>query len=302
MAVLVWLVALAPDGLAYHDGTSDRASRGLYIPVATRGSGPINLYAEEYGQGRPVLLLHGLAASTYSWRRIVHQLARRNRVIALDLKGFGRSDKPFDTAYTPADHADAVVAFIRKTRLRRLTLVGHSYGGAIALLVADRLRRAGEGQRLRDLVIMGAPAYPQKPTAFIGFMSLPVLPYAVLSSVPPELTVWAQTAPEFSLSMAEIHAYARPYWSAAARHALITTSRQIVPDNISEVLGGYRRVSQPVLLVWCRDDETVPVSTGRLLARAMPNARLKLLNGCLHSPQDEQPAHLLRLLKPFLRN
>ncbi|MEO1544793.1 MAG: alpha/beta fold hydrolase, partial [Pseudomonadota bacterium] len=154
------------------------ATAGVYVPVSTPSSGTVNLYAEEHGRGRPILMVHGLAASTYTWRNVVPTLARRNRVITLDMKGFGRSDKPFDRAYSSHDHADLIVAFIRKTRLRDVTLIGHSYGGAVSLLVAEKLRRDGD-RRIRNMIIMNAPAFPQKPTPFVSFMGTPVLPYAV---------------------------------------------------------------------------------------------------------------------------
>ncbi|MEO1420259.1 MAG: alpha/beta hydrolase, partial [Pseudomonadota bacterium] len=247
------------------------------------------------------LMVHGLAASTYTWRNVVPTLARKNRVITLDMKGFGRSDKPFDRAYSSHDHADLIVAFIRKTRLRDVTLIGHSYGGAVSLLVAEKLRRDGD-RRIRNMIIMNAPAFPQKPTPFVSFMGTPVLPYAVMSLIPPELTAWASLEPENVLraSFNDIQAYAKPYWQASARHALISTARQIVPEDLDDILSGYRMLHQPTLIVWCDRDKTVPIKTGRRLARTLPNARLTVIKGCFHAPQDEQPAALLRRIKPFI--
>ncbi|MEO1205869.1 MAG: alpha/beta hydrolase [Pseudomonadota bacterium] len=292
-------------GLALHldafTQSSASAKSGVYVPVTTPASGTINLYAEEHGHGRPILMIHGLAASTYTWRNIVPTLARKNRVITLDMKGFGRSDKPFDTAYSSHDHADLIVAFIRKTKLRNFTLIGHSYGGAVSLLVAEKLRRAGE-RRIRNMVIMNAPAFPQKPTPFISFMGTLVLPYAVMSLIPPELTAWSSLEPENVLrtSFEDITAYARPYWQASARHALISTARQIVPDDLDAILHGYRKLHQPTLVIWCDRDKTVPIKTGRRLARTLPNARFRVIKGCFHAPQDEQPKAFLRRIRPFI--
>lgn len=278
------------------------STAGVYIPLTTRTGETVQLYAEEYGQGRPILMLHGLGASTYTWRKIVPALARTHRVITLDLKGFGRSDKPFDLAYSPNDHAELVLAFIRKTHLSDLTLVGHSYGGAIALIVAERLSREREN-RLHSLVLMNAPAFPQSMTPFIAFMKMPVVPYAVLSVVPPELSTWLSLEPDNILrtSFDDIHAYAKPFWQAAARHALITTARRIVPGNLEDIIASYRRIRAPALVVWCDNDPTVPLQTGKRLAQTLPHASMEVLKGCGHAPQEGAPRPLIRKLRTFLR-
>ncbi|MGA9443489.1 MAG: alpha/beta fold hydrolase, partial [Methyloceanibacter sp.] len=88
-----------------------------------------------------LVMLHGFGASGYTFRRIVPALARRYRVITLDLKGHGRSDKPFDENYSPHDHAVLVYWFLRAYGLNRVTLVGHSYGGQVALNLALLTKR-----------------------------------------------------------------------------------------------------------------------------------------------------------------
>lgn len=270
--------------------------------VAPNGAPPIELHVEELGSGPPLLLLHGLAASTYSWRHVMPALARRHRVIALDLRGFGKSDKPFDQSYTPGDQARHVVDFIERRGLRGLTLVGHSFGGAVALLATLQFNARDKG-RIRRLVLLDTPAYPQEPTALVQFLRQPVLPYAVLTLVPPEVATAFALQGERDAGTAQlddiIH-YAAPFRDAAARHALISTARQLRPRDWRRVVAAYPSIHQPALLVWCRQDDVVPVATGRRLARALPRARLHLLDGCAHSPQDEQPRKLLSLMRRFL--
>jgi len=80
--------AIAPEGVV----------RGGLLDVATRGA-PVRLRVEERGHGEPILMLHGFGSSTYTWRHIAPPLARSRRVVAVDLKGAGRSDIAFDGAY-----------------------------------------------------------------------------------------------------------------------------------------------------------------------------------------------------------
>lgn len=286
---------------AAHPAEAGRAI-SYRAPVAPPGAPEISLHVEEQGDGAPLLLLHGLGASSYSWRHVMPALARRNRVIAIDLRGFGRSDKPFDQRYGAADQAAHVIAFIERRGLQRVTIVGHSFGGAVALLTTLTLNRRAPG-RIDRLVLLDAPAYPQQPTAFVQFLSQPVLPYALLSLLPPELPTAAALSGERGdggATTKDISAYAAPYYEAAARHALISTARQIRPANWRQIVARYPSIRQPTLIVWCDHDHVVPLSSGERLAKALPNARLHVIRGCEHSPQDEKPAELLRLIGGFL--
>src|SRR6266851_10260740 len=84
-----------------------------------------------------VILVHGITSSSLSWIRVAPRLATQARVIAVDLKGHGDSDKPA-TGYRLADQADEVLALCSALGLRAVSLIGHSWGGGIALLLAAR--------------------------------------------------------------------------------------------------------------------------------------------------------------------
>ena len=275
---------------------------------ALRGlsSVPISLYAEERGHGQPVVLLHGLGGSTYSWRFIAPVLARSHRVIAIDLKGFGRSDKVFDTAYSAADQARLIAGFLAGRGLTNVTLVGHSFGGVVALLTTMELKRR-DPARIRQLVLIDAPALPQPLTPIVALMQQPVLPYALLTAIPADvmtrIAIGASSTRDLSrrYTEADADAYAEPFYDAAARHAYIQTARQIAPAlSPRELARAYSRVSQRTLLVWCTHDEVVPLSTGRTLASLLPHARLEQIGGCNHAPADEAPAALASSLVSFL--
>lgn len=276
------------------------------FPVRGPNGLPVGLYAEERGHGDPVVLLHGLGGSTYSWRYIAPLLARSHRVIAIDLKGFGRSDKAFDTAYGAADQARLIADFVRGRGLSNVTLAGHSFGGVVALLTAMELRRRDPG-RLRRLVLIDAPALPQELTPLVRLMQQPVLPYALLTAIPAgvmtSLALLSGSGQRFErdYTAGDAAAYAEPFYDAAARHAYIQTSRQIAPAlSARELVAAYRQVKLPTLLVWCTRDTVVPLSTGQALARILPRARLEQIEGCDHAPTDEAPLALAGHLSRFL--
>ncbi|MBU1211335.1 MAG: alpha/beta hydrolase [Alphaproteobacteria bacterium] len=276
--------------------------QSYYMAVEAPGQGTVHIYAEEFGQGRPILLLHGLGASMFTWRNLIGELSRHNRVIAIDMKGFGKSEKPFTQAYTPYDHANVVLAFIRKRGIENATIIGHSFGGAIGLLATLRLNETNP-TAVRELILMNAPAYEQPGTDFVRFMKSPILPYAALMLVPPELSTWLSLdkVQADRLSFEELRGYAEPFYEAAARHALITTARRIELHDVERLTSRYPSVRQRTLVIWCDADHTVPIETGLKLVKALPRARMKVLSGCGHVPQDERPEAVLELISSFLR-
>ncbi len=127
------------------------------------------LYKEEYGQGAPILCLHGLGANTFTWRHFIGPLAKDHKLILVDLKGFGRSAKPDDQRYSIHDHADAVYELILKNDWQKLTLIGNSYGGALALLLALRLEDH-QPSRLSKLVLIDAGAHKEYLPGYVKLM------------------------------------------------------------------------------------------------------------------------------------
>ena len=279
------------------------AHAAYHQAVQIPGQPPVKLYAEEMGAGRPILLIHGLGGSSYTWRHVAPELARNHRVVAVDLKGFGRSEKPFDLAYSPIDQALLIADFIARRNLTGLTIVGHSFGGAVALITALELNRRSPG-RLRRLVLMDSPAYPQQFSAMVSFLRLPVVPYVALTLMPPELPVRKALAPgngkPSPYSERDFATYSEPLSEAGARHAIITTAREIVPEGWPRLIARYRTIRQPTLILWCRDDPVVPISSGYRLLRTLPNARIRIVEGCEHIPPDETPTATIKELRDFL--
>jgi pimeloyl-ACP methyl ester carboxylesterase len=265
---------------------------------------PLKLYAEEAGAGPPVVLLHGLGGSGYTWRYMVPGLARSHRVIAIDLKGFGRSDKPADQRYAAVDQAAYVRAFLERRGLRGITLAGHSFGGAVALAVTMEFNRQGQADRVARLVLMDTPALPQPLSPTVKLLQKPVLPLLVLSVLPPivvaQLSLVNDDGAFAHLTPNDVSMYAAPLADPGAAHALVTTAQRIVPENFDALIRRYPTVRQQTLLLWCRHDTVVPVTTGVRLARMLPNASLRLIERCGHTPPEENPgaatAQLLRFL------
>lgn len=276
---------------------------GRRVVVTVPEKPPVSLYVEEQGSGEPVLLLHGLGESTYTWHEIAPALAARHRVIALDLKGFGRSEKPDDEAYSADDQAALVARFIVEAGLDRVTLVGHSFGGTVALRTALADGIAGTG-RVRRIAVIAAPALPRAAARRFDLVTLPLIPDALAAALPAEAMarlLLREAMGGRTASAADVEGYAAPYREAGAMRAFFATARAIVAErDVSAVAKRYRTLTLPVLAVWCRKDPIVPLRAGRDLVAALPSARLAVLEGCHHLPQHERPKQLLRSLRAFL--
>lgn len=284
-------------------GMPQLATRGYSIAVAPPGYPPVRLYAEETGRGPPLLFLHGLGASGYTLRRITANLAASHRVITLDLRGFGRSDKPFDQYYSALDQAAHVKQFILQRGLAGITLAGHSFGGGVALALTLDLNQSRPGAISR-LVLMNAPAFPQPMTHAVGFLRTPIVPYLALTLLPRQITAQMSLTKAMGnfdhITESDVERYAMPFAEAGAAHALITTAQRIVPADLPDIVRRYPSIHQPTLLVWCAKDPVVPLVIGVSLQRMLPNARLRIIDGCTHVPPEEAPDELLLHMQMFL--
>jgi pimeloyl-ACP methyl ester carboxylesterase len=249
------------------------------------------------------VLLHGYGASGFSWRHWAPRLAELGHVILVDLKGFGRSPKPDDGHYAPADQAELIHRLVESQDLLNLTLVGHSLGGGVALLTALRLHDAQKG-RLRRLVIVGGVAYEQRLPPFVGLAERPRLGGALFRLVGPRRVVRGVLRSIVHdgsrITDEQVRGYADPLGSREAVRALIDAARQIVPPDLNRVTPRYREIAVPSLLVWGRGDRVVPLTVGQRLAAELPDARLHVLERCGHLPAEELPDESFAVLSDFL--
>lgn len=266
-------------------------------------SSPVRLYYSDTGQGSPLLLIHGFGSSTYTWQGIVPGLSRNHRVIAVDLKGFGQSDKPFDERYSALDQALLLAELIERENLRNVTLVGHSYGGGIALALALQADARLKG-RISRLVLIDTVAYPQKVPVFFRLLAVPGLAHLSVRMVPASLQVSVALRlayyDESKISDETVEAYTAPLKTAAGKHAIIHSARQIVPRDLGRIAARYETIQMPTLIMWCDHDKIVPMDIGLKLRRTIPNSDFQLVKDCGHIPQEEQPEQTLRILENFL--
>ena len=249
------------------------------------------------------LLLHGYGGSSFSWRTWAPTLARLGHVVLVDMKGFGSAPKPDDGTYAPGDHAELVHRLILQRDLRRITLVGHSLGGGVALLTALRLLDDGT-DRLHRMVLVAGAAYPQKLPPFVALARRGRLASGLMRMLGARRVVrfvlrTIVYRPE-DVTRSQVEGYADPLSTPEARAALITTALQIQPSDLKNTIRRYPEIDVPTLILWGRQDRVVPLSVGESLSRALPQAQLVVLDNCGHLPAEELPMESAEILEAFL--
>lgn len=265
------------------------------------GAGGVELAVYETGNpdGPPIVFIHGFAMSHLSWEAQLNgDLADEFRLVALDLRGHGASDKPPE-----ADHythsqawADDLAAVIRSKELDRPVLVGWSYGGYV---MADYLRAFGD-EALGGLVFVGSASKmgTKEAEGFFGDDFLegigPVLSEDLRTRIAATRAfVPMLTAEPLSREMHEATLAAAMVVPAAVRRALF--GREL--DN-DDVLSG---VGIPTVVLQGSGDRIVRVRSAEQMADIVPDARLRVFDGLGHAPHMDDPERFNRELAGFVR-
>ena len=266
--------------------------------------GGLRLHYQEAGEASDpaVVLIHGFLASNFVWRDVLVPLAAQGfRVVAPDLVGFGFSDKPADGEYTIEAQARAVAGLLGALGIERATLVGSSYGAAVAAVVA--LDHPG---RVARLALVGAvcnddlmrhPALRLLALRGVGELLAPPLldaNYAIRRRRARRAAKNGDAAAE-ERRIAGRHLPLRP---RDAQRAVINTVRGWSAGRVEREA---ERVSQPTLLVWGEADTDTPLRDGETLRRLIPDSRLLTISACGHLPQEECPQVFAAAVAAFCR-
>ena len=283
---------------------NENAHDGKESAYNTQDESQVDLYYEVCGRGTPILCLHGFGTNMYSWRYWVTPLSEQYQLILVDLKGFGSSPKPPDKHYSIADQATLISQFIRRHNLRNLTIIGHSFGGGVALVTALHLTEQ-DPSRLAKLILIDSIAYEQSLPQFIKLLRMPIVGGFLLYLFPIEWQVRSilQLAyyDDNKISDEAVTAYAKALDTAEGRYALIQTAKQIVPANVKELIARYQTIKVPTLILWGREDKIVPLEVGNLLYQAIPHSKLAIIDQCGHMPHEEEPEKALAIVQRFMK-
>ncbi|MEQ9365365.1 MAG: alpha/beta fold hydrolase [Leptospirales bacterium] len=264
----------------------------------------IRIHYQEYGEGHggpPVLLVHGWPTSSFLWRNVAPHLAHGGRrVIALDLPGFGLSDKPLNETYSFRFFSKIVDGFLRELSISGpIALVVHDLGGPIGVYWA-----CANAERVERLALLNTLIYPEMSWAvklFVLSLRLPIIRTWITS---PGGLGWALrlgVADPAGLAPDAIPGTREPFQSKSARTALLRAGRELSVKGFVILSQRLKKFKIPVRMIYGARDRILPdiADTARRLQADLPHAEITALPDCGHFLQEDQPDVVGELLADF---
>jgi pimeloyl-ACP methyl ester carboxylesterase len=247
------------------------------------------------GSGPPMLLVHGFAGSLYTWRELLPLLAETHCVYALDLLGFGFSDKPVQADHSLRGHGLRLLGFCAALGLSNVTLIGHSMGGVVAAYAALEDRQGV----ITRLALLDANFYRRNgpPIPVVPPLAR-LLARRFYSPRAREASLRRCYADPQRLTAEVVESYLAPTRTPGALEALSAFLATPGPATYREL---PPRLRLPTLIVWGAQDALWPLADAQRLAAAIPNAQLAIIEGAGHMVQEEQPVVLAERLQVFVR-
>jgi pimeloyl-ACP methyl ester carboxylesterase len=187
--------------------------------------------------------------------------------------------------------------------LKNLTVVGHSLGGGVALVLALE-KEDGKRRRIKKLVLIDSVAYAQKIPLAFNLLGAPVIGAVANFLIPKELQALAALRIAYhdnsKFDSNDVAEYAAPLHEKGSQHAMIYSARQIMPDNINSLSERYSTIDIPTLILWCDHDKVIRPHVGWRLHQDLPNSTFRLVRGCGHIPQEERPEETAQAVLQFL--
>lgn len=250
-----------------------------------------------------MILIHGYTASTYVWKTVAPMLAEKDfHVVAVDLLGFGYSDKPAWFEYTIAAQARMVERLMNRLGIGRATIIGSSYGGAVASTLA-----LDYPERVEKLILVGAVCNdevldnPLLKIAAIPLLGELLTPFVLDSKLLSKTRMKETLAPDAHhlIDAERVESVMRPLKARDAHHSVLASARNWDANRIQ---ADVHLINQPTLLIWGENDSVIPLHNGECLYDAMLNSRLVVLKDCGHLPQEEKPERFVELVSDFCRD
>jgi pimeloyl-ACP methyl ester carboxylesterase len=268
--------------------TRDVAARGARIRFVEAGSGP------------PLILVHDYLASRVAWDDVLPQLAENFHVIALDLPGFGESEKPSPNRYRYDfdGFSESVIDLVAALGLTRVSLCGHAMGGAVSLTVA-----ASYPHVVRKLVLVNPLVYPpRRPDPLSRLASIPVVGPLVIKQLYGRALFRSRFLRDTKVAdndaaTLRVERLFELFDAPAAREAAYATMRTMLDTRT--LTARVPRIVSPTLVAWGRANRASPVEHGRRLARELGGARFEVFD-CGPSPAEECPQAFARIVTAFL--
>ncbi len=256
------------------------------------------------GEGPAILLIHGMAGSSRTWRDVLPLLARDFTVIAPDLLGHGESAKPMGD-YSLGAYASGLRDLLALLEIERVSVIGQSLGGGVAMQLAYQ-----HPELVERLGLVGSGGLGREVNPILRLFTLPgteyVMPLLFPGFVRDRGNDISQFVHDKGLRAPHLAEIWRAYASLAEpenRRAFIRTLRAVIDTGgqaVSALDRIYLAAAMPTLIVWGDRDPVIPVAHAYAARDAIPGSRLEIFEGCGHFPHAEEPVRFAEVVRDFM--
>jgi pimeloyl-ACP methyl ester carboxylesterase len=259
----------------------------------------LNIRVLAAGNGMPVVLIHGFMGMAYDWRFNIQELGKHFSVYALDLPGFGYSDKPLNFDYTSNGYAEFIASFLNAYRIERAVLIGNSMGGQIALMFCSKY-----ADRVAGLVLVDSGGYPHS----VEFLPFKLLKAPVIGEISMALInrtiikIMLRKGIYFDGSFATdevINNYHGVYGTVNARKMPPKVMRKIMKDE-AHIASHLDNIKCPALIIWGAEDRVISPLRAEMFHKDIRNASVLMMPQAGHMPQIEKSKAVNKALIEFL--
>lgn len=262
---------------------------GRIAEVAGADGRVAGIHIIDEGSGPAVMLVHGFGGHTYSFHATIPDLARDHRVVALDLIGFGYSERPRDADYSLTAHATRVLAVMDKLGIHKASLIGHSMGGEVVMRVA-----AMAPDRVDKLVLAASVSGDRIPTLPPTPLVKPLLPLITRLMA---MRALKRTFYDPRLATPEMRA---AYTAPARLKGSVDALYAITRDSRKDKRIPYDRIRAPVLILWAAGEKILPRWSLSRLRRHFPKAEVVTVPEAGHLLLEEKPEACNKIIRRFL--
>ncbi len=258
------------------------------------------------GEGPALLLLHGLGCDHTTWFPVINDLAKHFTVIAPDLLGHGMSAKP-RADYSVGGYANGMRDLLTVLNIDKVTVVGHSFGGGIAMQFAYQFP-----ERTERMILVAPGGLGPEVSALIRAVTLPgfhqVMGLATLPGVrhvgKAGLRALSKSRIPAARDLAEVAEIYESFKDPRARAAIRHVVRAVVDlrgQIVTMVDRAYLTQAMPMLVVWGADDVVIPAKHAENVARTAPGAVVEVLPNSGHFPHKDHPDRFVKIVQDFIR-
>ena len=260
-------------------------------------SGHKIFYSRE-GAGEPLLLLHGITTYSFIWRKIIPLLTPHFDVIAVDLIGCGKSDKPLDVDYSIKNQADIIFEFIKKLELKNIHLVAHDIGGGIGQILT--VKHPGF---FLDTTLINSVAYDFWPVQPIIAMRTPIVRQIAMASLDFgafRLVVKRGLSQKEVLTEELMQLFWEPMKTKSGRKGFLHLAESLNNKHLLEIKDDLHKTKIPFLIIRGNEDVYLSVEICETLYKNIPRCELLKIPNTGHFMMEEEPNKISDAIISFI--